>query len=286
MMFDKRKIARNFSKAAYNYMQQAVLQKMVAERLLERLSFIRIKPKTIIDAGSGVGFAARQLSKMYRLARVIQIDLSFNMLRQSKSMEPRFFSKQRFICADAEQIPLTEGSAELFFSSLMLQWCNDLDETFGQIAATLTRQGLFLFTSFGPDTLKELRASWATVDQATHVNPFVDMHNTGDALVRAGFIEPVIDVEYITMTYQDSAVLMKELKTLGSSNALLDQPAGLTGKNKFNKMIHAYEEYRHEDRLPATYEVIYGHAWTPYQKRVRTGVPEVFIPISSLSRPT
>lgn len=286
MTIDKNKIAAHFSKAAKNYAKHAVLQKIIAERLLERLAFIEINPSIIIDAGSGLGSSSQQLAKKYRSAKIIQIDLSLGMLIQAKKLSPKFFSKQYFVCSDVEKLPLKQ-STELFFSSLMLQWCNDLEAAFSQIKTALKNNSLFIFSTLGPDTLKELRASWAEVDTETHVNTFIDMHDIGDALIRAGFLDPVMETEYLTMTYQDCHTLMKDLKKLGANNADTKRFKGLTGKQKINKMVAAYEQFRQAGKLPATYEVIYGHAWTPSHdipnnqqgKRDK----EVSIPISSLN---
>lgn len=283
MAFNKTKVAASFSRSAQDYAEHAVLQRTVAARLLERLELINISPKVIVDAGSGPGDAARQLAMRYKGAQVLQLDLSMEMLSQSRSHDSRFFSKQKYVCGDAESLPLINNSAELVFSSLMLQWCNDLDAAFTQIKSTLTKQGLFLFATLGPDTLKELRSSWAEVDDGVHVNTFIDMHDVGDALIRAGFVEPVMDVEHITLTYEDCFSLMKDLKTLGASNADEDRSKGLTGKNKIKGLESAYEKYRTEGQLPATYEVVYGHAWTPLQESSFDSlVNEAYFPISSL----
>lgn len=283
MAVDKRKVATSFSKSAEDYAEHAVLQNTVAERLLERLDLINISPKMIVDAGSGPGKAAAKLAEMYRGAHVLQLDLSIDMLRIAKAGAPRFFSKQHYLCADVENLPMARNSADLLFSSLMLQWCNDLDETFAQIKNTLSKQGLFLFASLGPDTLKELRASWAEVDAAVHVNTFIDMHDVGDALLRAGFVEPVMDVENITMTYKDCFSLMQDLKTLGANNINSTRTKGLTGKNKIDRMVAAYEKHRINGRLPATYEVVYGHAWVPDREPApRSAGDEVFVPVSSI----
>ena len=283
MAINKIKVATSFNRSAQDYAEHAVLQRTVAERLLERLELVSISPKVIIDAGSGPGGAARRLAKRYKGAQVLQLDLSMQMLNQSRSQDSRFFSKQQYICGDAESLPLENNSMELVFSSLMLQWCNDLDATFAQFKSTLKKQGLFLFATLGPDTLKELRSSWAEVDDDVHVNTFIDMHDIGDALVRAGFVEPVMDVEHITLTYEDGFSLMRDLKTLGANNADTERHKGLTGKNKMNRMMAAYEKFRSEGRLPATYEVVYGHAWTPLQEASPDSLAnEAYFPISSL----
>jgi len=283
MAINKTKVATSFSKYAQDYAEHAVLQRTVAERLLERLELVSISPKVIVDAGSGPGDAARQLAKRYKGAQVLQFDLSLEMLSQSRSHDARFFSKQQYVCGDAEYLPLEKKSAELIFSSLMLQWCNDLDAVFTQVKNTLKKQGLFLFATLGPDTLRELRSSWAEVDDDVHVNTFIDMHDIGDALIRTGFVEPVMDVEHITLTYEDCFSLMKDLKTLGASNADEERTRGLTGKNKIKSLVSAYEKYRSEGRLPATYEVVYGHAWTPLHETPSDSLPnEAYFPISSL----
>jgi len=283
MAINKTKVAASFNRSAQDYADHAVLQRMVAERLLERLELISISPKVIVDVGSGPGGAARQLAKRYKGAQVLQLDLSLKMLSQSRSQDSRFFSKQHYVCGDADSLPLVKNSAELIFSSLMLQWCNDLDAVFAQIKNTLTKQGLFLFATLGPDTLKELRSSWAEVDDAVHVHTFIDMHDGGDALIRTGFVEPVMDVEHITLMYEDCFSLMKDLKTLGASNADDDRSRGLTGKNKIKSLESAFDKHRIEGRLPLTYEIVYGHAWIPQQESSFDGLAnEAYFPISSL----
>jgi malonyl-CoA O-methyltransferase len=287
MVIDKDKVAASFGKAANDYTEHAVLQKIVTERLLERLQLVSIVPKVIVDVGSGTGAAARQLKKIYRGAEVIQVDLSFEMLCRARSLDSRFFSKQHFVCGDVENFSLAKNVTELVFSSLMLQWCSDLDRAFTQIKSTLKRQGLFLFATLGPDTLKELRSSWAAADDGVHVNTFIDMHDVGDALVRAGFVEPVMDVENITMTYEDCFSLMKDIKALGANNADTERRKGLTGKSEMRNMVASYESFRVEGRLPASYEIVYGHAWTPLQETVPGDVygelaNESFFPISAL----
>lgn len=286
MIFDKKRVTSRFDRAAVDYAVHAVLQRLVVERLLERLSLIRTEPETIIDCGSGTGFATRHLTKTYRKAQIIQVDLSSEMLKQARSLAPKFFSRQHFVCSDAENLPLV-NVAELCFSSLMLQWSNDLDKAFASIKGALKKQALFIFSTLGPDTLKELRASWATVDQDIHVNTFIDMHDIGDALIRAGFVEPVIEVEHINMTYQSSSDLMQELKILGANNANTERNKGLTGKHKMKKMLSAYEQFRKDGRLPATYEIIYAHAWASSDDKAQVTNKgqnkEIFFPVSSLN---
>jgi malonyl-CoA O-methyltransferase len=166
------------------------------------------------------------------------------------------------VCGDAENVPLPDGCVDLIFSNFMLQWC-DPDAVFGEFHRILAPQGLLCFTTLGPDTLRELRSAWAQVDGADHVNPFTDMHDIGDALVRAGFASPVLDVEHFTLSYTDVRRVAADLKAVGARNASRSRPKGLSSPRKFAAMQTAYEQFRRGSRLPATYEVVFAHAWAP-----------------------
>jgi len=283
---EKQELKRTFDVAAANYEKHAVLQRTVMNRLLERLALTNLQANSVLDLGSGTGEAARLLAKRYRKARIVELDLSTGMLRHSRQLGPRFFSKQRFVCADAEMLPLADCVIDLVFSNMMLQWCNDLDAAFAESGRVLRPEGLFIFSTLGPDTLKELRLSWGKVDEKVHVNAFLDMHDVGDALVRAGFDAPVLDVERITLTFDDCNKLMQELKHLGAHNLNMGRRRTLTGKTRIKGMLAAYEQFRQENRLPATYEVIYGHAWKTHRplKKQSTEGNIVSIPVDSLRR--
>ena len=165
------------------------------------------------------------------------------------------------LCADALELPLPDASVDLLFSNLMLPWCDDLDAAFAEIARVLRPRGLLTFTTLGPDTLIELHESWHEADDYTHVIPFADMHDIGDGLVRAGLVEPVLDVVHYTLTYPDVYSLMRDLKAIGARNATTGRPRGLTGRQALRMVEQTYERHRHEGRLPASYEVIFGQAW-------------------------
>jgi len=258
---DKTVVARNFNSAARKYDTTAVLQKIIAENLLERLAVIRATPRTILDLGSGTGWAARQLAKRYRQARVVQVDFSRQMLVHSRRASGWFHSRQIYICAEAGRMPFSARFFDMIFSNLMLQWCDDQQAVFTEASQILRPGGLLIFSSFGPDTLHELRASWAAVDNGPHVNSFIDMHELGDALMQAGFQNPVMERENFTMTYDDALSLFRELNFLGAGNAHTGRRQGLTGKGRLQMVIDAYEAYRYDNKIPATYEVIFGHAW-------------------------
>ena len=271
---DKRWLRDSFDRAAQHYDKAAVLQHEVGKRMLERLELVRIQPRIITDIGAGTGRQTRVLARSYPQARTVALDLAPNMLiraRQQLSWWQRRQHRQCFVCADAERLPLRDSSVDLLFSNLTLQWCDDLDHVFREFHRVLRPGGLLLFSSFGPDTLHELRISWQSVDAHNHVNAFIDMHDIGDALLRSGLGETVMDMEMITLTYADLRSLMTDLKVIGAHNITAGRPRGLTGRRRLQQLISAYEAFRNQDNLlPASYEVIYGHAWKGVAQAVTT----------------
>ena len=265
---DKAKIRQNFNNAAGSYDQVAVLQRTVGTRLLERLDVIKLKPKRILDLGSGTGRLSMQLAGRYKPAHVIQVDLAFNMLKQSRQIEG-FSGRHHLLCADAENLPVADECVEFAFSNLMFQWISRLDRALSEVYRSLQPGGLLLFSTFGPDSLMELRDSWGRVDDYVHVNAFLDMHDVGDTLVRTGFIDTVMETETFTLVYDSGRALMKELKVLGAGNVNAGRRKSLTGKRKLQSMLAEYENKYGKDRLPATFEAVYGHAWVPETKSAR-----------------
>ncbi|MHB8455648.1 MAG: malonyl-ACP O-methyltransferase BioC [Acidiferrobacterales bacterium] len=267
-MLDKRSARAAFNRSAGIYDSAAVLQREVADRLVERLDLIRCNPTAILDMGSGTGYCTRALAHRYPGARVIGVDVAPAMVRTAAAQVGWFMwvrrrARERYICGDAESLPIAPGSVDMVISNLMLQWCAP-DAVFAEIARVLRPGGLFMFTSFGPDTLRELRAAWMTVDGYPHVHDFIDMHDLGDALVRAHFADPVMDVERITLTYPGVIDVLRDLKSIGAHNAAHGRNPGLTGKRLFAKFRESYEAMAAPDgRIPASYEVVHGHAWAP-----------------------
>ncbi len=254
-------VRRSFDRAAATYDAAAVLQAEVRELLLERLDLTVLAPRLVIDAGAGTGHASRALRRRYPAARVIALDSAVGMLREAARQQTWFRPFAR-VCADAARLPLADGSVDLVLSNCMLPW-SDPDAVFAEFRRVLAPRGLLSFTSFGPDTLRELRAAWAQVDAHSHVLRFIDMHDLGDALVRAGFAAPVLDVERFTLTYSEVRRLAADLKAVGARNATAGRLKGLTGPRRYAAMEAAYEIHRREGRLPATYEVVFGQAWAP-----------------------
>jgi malonyl-CoA O-methyltransferase len=254
-------VRRSFDRAVASYDAAAVLDAEVRVNLLERLDLTALTPRVIIDAGAGTGHASRALKRRYPKATVIALDSAFGMLRAAARQQTWLRRFER-VCADADRLPFADASVDLILSNLMLQWCNP-DAVFAEFRRVLTPRGFLSFTSLGPDTLRELRTAWEQVDTHSHINRFIDMHDLGDALVRAGFAAPVLDVERYTLSYADVHALMADLKAVGAHNVTTGRPRGLTGRRKIEAMQAAYETYRHEARLPATYEVVFGQAWAP-----------------------
>ncbi len=277
---DKGRVRRSFDRAAATYDRVAVLQREVCERMAERLQYVKSEPGVILDAGSGTGYGAHLLRGRFARARVVELDLAPAMLGASRRKQPGwrrllpFLAEPAQVCGDIERLPFRSGSIGMIWSNLAMQWCNDFDATFAGMWQALENGGLLMFSTFGPDTLKELRQAFGALDGYAHVNRFPDMHDIGDALMRNGFAAPVMDMETITLTYDDLAGLMRDLKALGAHNANQGRGRGLLGKAAWQRLQQQYEMLRRNGKLPATYEVVYGHAWKG-EKKPAPGEPQV-----------
>jgi malonyl-CoA O-methyltransferase len=281
---DPRLVRRSFERAARDYDASAVLQERVRGELLERLDLVRLEPAVVLDVGCGTGAGAQELKRRYRGSRVVALDLAERMLHQAARRQGLLRRFQR-VCANAAALPFGHDSVDLVFCNLALHWCDDPDRLFAECRRVLRPGGLFTFTTYGPDTLVELRRAWATADRHVHVNRFIDMHDLGDALVRAGLAEPVLDVERYTLTYGSVRDLMRDLKAIGGHNVNAGRSHALTGKGTLGRMTAAYEQARVDGRLPATYEVVYGQAWGPTAPRQGRGKDkEIVVPISRIGR--
>ena len=289
-------LKQHFDHAAPTYDEAAILQKVVAERVDERLSLTTVEVQRIADIGAGTGLLTQHLQTRYPNAQIFAVDLSESMLQQAKqrlaikapsfvdklsSLIRKSSGKLQLVNADAFALPFADNSLDMITSNLMLQWCDDLDAVFAEFRRVLRPEGLLMFTTFGPDTLKELRQAWAQADSdLNHVNTFIDMHDIGDALIRSGFGQPVMDCEHFTLTYDKPMGVLKDLKAIGATSASLNRQRGLTGKARFQAMLNAYEQMRNADKIPATYEVVHGHAWANQEifkgpNRSKDGVYEI-----------
>jgi malonyl-CoA O-methyltransferase len=261
---DRPGVRAAFDRASTSYEAAAVLQARVADELLNRLELFKCTPGVVLDLGAGTGRMTSELKRRYRRALVVALDLAPGMLRQARKHQQLFRRFER-VCGDAMRLPLADASVDVIVSSLMLQWCDPPDPAFAEIRRVLKPGGLVAFSTLGPDTLRELRTAWAEADGTSntynHVNHFTDMHDIGDALTRAGLSEPVLDVDRLQLTYPGALELMRDLKAIGAHNVTAGRPRGLMGRARLRRMQSAYETFRRDGRLPATYEVVYGVAW-------------------------
>jgi malonyl-CoA O-methyltransferase len=291
---DPRAVRRAFSRAAPTYDASAVLQREIAARMAQRLDYVKVAPARILDAGCGTGEALGELAARYPSADLVGLDLAAPMLVQARRraeasrtvlrrllgpvLRKPAITMPRFVCADLNALPLAGVSCDLVWSNLALQWINDLPRAFGEVRRVMRVGGLFMFSTFGPDTLKELRAAFARVDGHTHTSRFPDMHDVGDALVAAGFADPVMDMEQVTLTYGAPDALLRELKAIGATNATRGRPRGLTGPRRWHRLLATLERLRVDGRIPATFEVVYGHAWKGEPRRTADGHAIVSMP--------
>jgi malonyl-CoA O-methyltransferase len=286
---DPRAVRRAFERAAATYDAAAALQREVGTRMAQRLDYVKLAPAAILDAGCGTGEAIGELGIRYPAARVVALDYALPMVeaararaRQGRSLLRRLVpglargpAQPHCVCGDMNALPLRGVAFDLVWSNLALQWINDVPRALAEWRRVLKVGGLVSFTTFGPDTLQEIRKAFARADGFTHTNRFLDMHDLGDMLVHAGFADPVMDMEHITMTYAGPDALLRELKNLGASNATRGRSHGLTGRARWQKMLRALEAMRKDGRIPATFEVVYGHAWKGEPKRTEEGHPIV-----------
>lgn len=284
-LLDKAAIRRYADRASAGYDEAAVLARELRAAMLRRLDYVAFTPSAVLDLGCGTGDGAIALAARWPGARVVAVDFSRAMLEAVGRRDGA--ARIERLRAEAEDLPLPDEAFDLVFSNLMLPWCEDVDAVFAEVARVLAPRGLFTFTTLGPDTLVELRAAWRAVDDAEHVHPFTDMHDLGDGLVRAGLSEPVLDVSRYTLTYPDTDALMLDLKAIGAQNAAGSRIRGLTGRGRITAMAEAYEPFRSDGLLPATWEAVFGQAWgaTPAQRSRRAG-EEFAVPVSAIPRRT
>jgi malonyl-CoA O-methyltransferase len=288
---DRAALKRNFSRAAATFAQGDALHREIASRMLERLGYIKVDPARVLDAGSATGGALAGLQQQYPKAQLLALDLAWPMLRAAVPQAAPWHARvaasllkktqpPQGVQADMGKLPFRNAAFELVWSNLALHWLDDPEPMIREAQRTLAVNGLFMFSALGPDTLIELREAFADAGvtpaqkAAWHVKRFIDLHDIGDVLVGAGFTTPVMDMEKITLTYESLDGLFADLRNTGSLNAMLGRPRGLLGKATLARVKQAYEARRakrSDARLPATFEVIYGHAWKGAPKKTSGG---------------
>lgn len=275
---NKVELRRSFARMATSYDAAAGLVREVADRMLERLDLLKATPECVLDLGSGTGYCARQLRRRYPKCTVVELDFALSMLLHARtrgSWWRRGLNALRpastwQVCADMEHLPFAAGHFDMVWSNMALLWASDPAHAFAEAWRVLRPGGVCMFSTLGPDTLKELRAAYARADQRVHVNRFLDMHDLGDILVGSRFADPVMDMECITATYSDLRALLKEIKATGAGNANAGKNMALSGKHAFGSCLATYERLRAGGRLPATFEVVYGQAWKAQRGTPRT----------------
>lgn len=280
---DPARVRRSFNRAARSYDAAAVVPAEIRNRLLERLDLVKLQPKVVLDLGAATGHASKALKHRYRSAEVIALDLAPAMLVEADRRQG-WLKRFHRVVADAHRLPIKDGSTQLVFSNLMLEWCHDPDAVFAEIRRVLQPGGLLTFATLGPDTLGELREGWRKIDSNPHVHRFIDMHDLGDALIRAGLAEPVMDTERLTVTYPHLDALLEELTASGSSNLAHGRARGLMPKGRLKSLREVVRPAAEQDALPVSVEVVYGHAWAGELRPRRRAGGEVRVPIANLTR--
>lgn len=262
-LFDRRQLRRAFGRAAPNYAAVAALQREVEARLLEQLDYLDDRvPLRVLDLGSGPGRASGAMKKRWPKAEVIALDAALPMLREVPR-HTRFWRPVRRVCADVSQLPFADQCTDVIFSSLCLQWLDNLPAVLGEFRRVLRPGGLLVFSTFGPDTLLELREAYVDAGEVPPLSPFAAIQQVGDAMLAAGFKDPVLDRDRYTLTYPDLRALMHELRAIGAGDARSDRRRGLGGRARLRRVTEAYEALRRDGALPSTWEVITAQAWGP-----------------------
>lgn len=291
-LLNKLQVRQRFNRFAHCYDQYAALSQEVVSRFLDRLELIKIQPRCIVELGCGTGELTVRLAQKFPEAKITAVDFSEAMLAQvERKLIENKISNVELMVADAESLPsselnnFAEGSVDLVMTSLMLPWCNDLASVFLPVRYLLKEDGLFLFSSLGPDSLKNVRAAWAAVDSDAHVQNFLDLHDVGDKMLAVGLADPVMDVERLSLSYASVDGLLRELQGMGFGNCLQDRFRGLTGKAKFDAFKKELTQLAAcDNRFDLSYEIIYGHAWKSGVKGQSQPADEFFISVDQIGR--
>lgn len=281
--FDYNALKRGFNKTAETYERHAKTAREVGEYLIERLRPLNLQPERILDLGAGTGKLSRDLLKLYPKARIYCIDLSENRLRFAKGKR-KWFRQQHYITADMHTLPFRAESFDLVISNLAWYWADHLHQAIYEAKRVLKVGGKLMFSTLGPDTLRELRESFASSSNEPHINTFLDMHDIGDALLKAGFADPVMDVEHFTHYAKSLNDLFKELRASGETNYQELRARGLMGKKSFEKVVAHYEQYRVDEKLPVTTEAVFGYAWRKQETSFELENGEIAVPISTIKK--
>jgi malonyl-CoA O-methyltransferase len=283
MMAVNNEISKAFNKHASEYELAAKVQREIGERLFERLQYLKISPKRILDLGCGPGAFSRELTLMYPKAQVFGLDFAHDMLLQAKKKQS-WRRKWPLVTADMKSMPFATGMFDLVFANQVIHWSSSLARVFRELNRVMNVNGCLMFTTLGPDTFKELKKAWAEVNQYAHVNEFIDMHDIGDCLMAEHLLDPVMDMELLSVHYETLPHLIRALKKQGVRNINSERNRGLTGKTAWKQFEKNYAAMQTDKgKYPLTYEVVYGHAWKGEQRKTGNGI-ETLIPVSQIKR--
>lgn len=276
-------VARVFDRAAPTYARSAVVADVTRAELLDRLEVLTVRPDVVLDAGCGDGQALAPLAQRYPQARIIGVDVSPAMLARAARGAENAGVAPELQCGDLHELALPAASVDLVFCNLVLPWCFDTERVIAQLRRVLKPDGVLHFATLGPDTLKELTRAFRGIDRAIHVHYFYDMHDVGDALARAGFAEPVMDAEPLTLTYETLASMHRDLRESGQQNIARDRARGLMARPRFARFEAALEVQRRDGRLPLSYELVYGQAFAT-ERRPNKVLPDgdIAVPFEDL----
>jgi malonyl-CoA O-methyltransferase len=250
-----------FDHLANRYDAHAALEQEVCRRLLEKTEFRRTLPSTVLDLGCGTGFAAGMLKQQFRKAQVIGVDTSLAMLSRLRRRSV-LFRPLRGVCADIGLLPFATRSAEMLVANLATYWCPQPMAMFSEFRRVLKPEGMLLFSTFGPGTMKELRTAWRIDDTEAEIPDFPDLVDVGNALVAAGFREPVMDMEKITLSYPELGAMLRELEATGNSLLIRGWDHRHDVRDQLEK---AYVPFLQAGKYPLSFEIIYGVAFGPQE---------------------
>ena len=266
-MIDKEYKRKVFNRNAKTYDQYSSLQNKISDNLFKKIDLIEVMPDLILDLGCGTGRNGVIMKDRYQNSRLINYDFSLNMLQEAKKNQNEILdNKSNFVCGDIEELPFSENTFDVIWSTSSLQWCNNLSDIFKKVQLTLKPGGLFIFSTFGPNTLFELKSITKKISNYQKTNDFIDIQNIKDILVDVGLRHPVIETEEFRMTYKDINTLFLDLKNIGATSGFESKKIGLSGKSYIKMISDGYKQYSYDGILPATYEAVYGYAWNTNSK--------------------
>ena len=278
-MIDKTYKRKIFNRAAISYEKYSGIQDQISQDLLVKLGHANINPKNILDLGCGTGKNGLHLQDKFKETTLVNFDLSENMLEEARKkpisspvVVPNEKPSNLYVCGDMENLPFKDSSFDLVWSSSAIQWSNNLSSVFKHIKRILKRNGLFIFSTFGPKTLWELKEVNEKISGESKTNKFIAKHNIDDLLLASGFKSPLLEAKNITLPYSSTEKLLLDIGKIGASNGNSNRSKGLRGRGFMESIKKEYESFKQDDLYPATYEVIYGHAWKGQQScEVKTG---------------